>query len=236
MDRDLSTDPLLSDDLPDLLRAFPSDALCGLVGIMKQYSSYSPFPESRAYEAYTLPENADFTPHSSAIVNEILWWGSNDLHRLIGEERSWRAVVAQTAASMNVPVEQREVSLPSWKIEGAVIQKALEHWEEMTPEEREAALREAGWDAAAVRGGSTACAGVAARLGGQQLLTFVAARGASYALAASVLGLLAAALGVAWAAYDLLGPSYRVLRPIILFIAITRRRLRDERAAAAFRD
>jgi uncharacterized protein YaaW (UPF0174 family) len=80
-------------------------------------------------------------------------------------------------------------------------------------------------------------AGVAVRLGGPQLLAFVVARGASYALAASVLGPVAAALGIVWAAYDLAGPSYRVLRPTVLtIVAVTRQRLREERAAAAFRD
>jgi uncharacterized protein YaaW (UPF0174 family) len=234
--RHMNTDPLLSDNLQDLLRVFPSDALCGLVGIVKQQSSWSPFPAPRAYEAHVLPDNADFTPHASAIANEILWWGSNDLHRQLGEERPWREVVARTAAEMKVPKEQRKDSLPAWKIEGAALQKALEDWEVLSQEQREEVLRKAGWDLSALKGGAMSAAGVAVRLGGRQLLTFMAARGAGFALAASVFAPVAPALGILWAAYDLAGPGYRVLRPTVLTIAVTRQRLRDERVAAAFRD
>ena len=61
----MNTDPLLSDDLPDLLRVFPNDALCGIVGIVKRHNSWSPFPAPRAYEAHVLPDNTDFAPHAS---------------------------------------------------------------------------------------------------------------------------------------------------------------------------
>src|SRR5262249_39294342 len=121
-----STDPLLSDDLLDLLGAFPNDALRSLVRILKQHSSWSPFPAPRAYEVHALPENADFAPYTSAIAEEILWWGSNDLHHQLGERRPWREVVAGVAAEIGVPKDQRKDSLPVWKIEGAVLQKALE--------------------------------------------------------------------------------------------------------------
>jgi uncharacterized protein YaaW (UPF0174 family) len=231
----MSTDPFLSDHLPDLLHVFPRDALCSLVAILKQHWSLSPIPGQRAYEVHDLPDDADFIPHSTAIANEILWWGSNDFHRLLGEERSWREVAVSTAANMNVSTDQRKGSLPAWKVEGAILQKALDDWECMTPEQRADALREAGWDLGALKGGAIAAVGFVANLGSRQLLAFMA-RGAGYALAGTVFASLAGALGIGWTAYDLAGPSYRVLRPAVLTIAYTRRRLRDERAAAAFRD
>jgi uncharacterized protein YaaW (UPF0174 family) len=228
----MSTDPLLSDHLSDLLHAFPRDALCSLVAILKQRWSLSPIPGPRAYEAHGLPDDADFIPHATAIANEILWWGSNDFHRLLGEERSWREVVVRTAANMKVSTDQRKDSLPVWKVEGAILQKALDDWECMKPEQRKEALRKARWDLGALKGGAMAVVGLSSR----QLLAFLATRGAGYALAGTFFAPLAAALGIGWTAYDVAGPSYRVLRPTVLTIAYTRRRLRDERAAAAFKD
>jgi uncharacterized protein YaaW (UPF0174 family) len=218
----MSTDPLLSDHLPNLLHVFPRGALCSLVAILKQRWSLSPIPGPRAYAVHHLPDDADFIPHATAIANEILWWGSNDLHRLLGEERSWRNIVISTAANMNVSTDERKDSLPAWKVEGAILQKALDDWERMTPEQRENALREAGCDLGALKGGTMAATGFVANLGGRQLLAFIAARGAGYALAGAVFAPLAAALGIAWTAYDLAGPSYRVLRPAVLTIAYTR--------------
>lgn len=43
-------------------------------------------------------------------------------------------------------------------------------------------------------------------------------------------------LGTAWATYDLAGPALRVLRPVVLIVAFTRRRLREARTARAFED
>jgi uncharacterized protein YaaW (UPF0174 family) len=197
--------------------------------------SLSPIRGPRAYEVHGLPDDADFIPHATAIANEILWWGSNDFHRLLGEERSWREVLVRTAANMNVSTDQRTDSLPAWKVEGAILQKALDDWECMTPEQREEALRKAGWDLGTLKGGAMAVVGLSSR----QLLAFLATRGPGYALAGTFgtfLAPLAAALGIGLTAYDVAGPSYRVLRPAVLTIACTRRRLRDERSAAAFRD
>jgi uncharacterized protein YaaW (UPF0174 family) len=229
-------DPLLSDDLPALLRAFPSDALRGLVEIVKKHSSWSPFPAPRAYEAHVLSNNVDFAPHANAIAREILWWGSNELHRQIGEDRGWQKVVSMTAAQIGVPKEQRMENLTAWQIEGAVLQKTLEDWEKISPEQRGKALQKTGLDLSAVKGGILATAGGVAGLGGQQLLSFLAARGASFTLAATVFAPVATVLGVAWATYELAGPGYRVLRPAVLSIALTRQRLRDERITAAFGD
>jgi uncharacterized protein YaaW (UPF0174 family) len=79
-----------------------------------------------------------------------------------------------------------------------------------------------------------AAAGGMAGLGARQLLAFLAARGAGAAV--PFVGPVLTAVGAAWAAYDLAGPGYRVLRPATLLIAFHRRRLRDERASLAFRD
>jgi uncharacterized protein YaaW (UPF0174 family) len=232
-DYERDADPLLSDNLAEVLSTFPNDALCSLVAILKQHSSWSPFPGRRAYEAHALPDDADFTRHANAIADEILWWGTNEFNRLFGYETTWHEVVAGTAAKMKVSQDQGKERLPAWKIEGAILLKGLDNWERMSPDERKEALRKAGWNLDALRGVG---AGVIANLGGRQLLQFVAAR-ALIALPGAALPLVAAALGIGgigWTAYDLAGPSYRVLRFCVLAIALTRRRLRDERAAAAF--
>jgi uncharacterized protein YaaW (UPF0174 family) len=66
------------------------------------------------------------------------------------------------------------------------------------------------------------------------LRALLATRGA--AAAVPVVGPVLATLGTAWAAYDLAGPGYRVLRPATLMIAYHRRRLREDSVAEAFRD
>ena len=71
----MTTDSLLTDDLATLLRQFPNDALRDLVGVLKEFKSWSPFPANRACDAHLLPPGADFTPHADAMAAEILWWG-----------------------------------------------------------------------------------------------------------------------------------------------------------------
>jgi hypothetical protein len=107
-------------------------------------------------------------------------------------------------------------------------------WEDLTPNEREAAMKKAGIDLGAIKGGMIAAVGGMAGLGARQLLSFLAARGAGAAI--PFVGPVLTVVGAGWAAYDLAGPGYRVLRPATLVIAFHRRRLRDERAASAFRD
>jgi hypothetical protein len=113
----MTVDPLLSNDLLTLLRAFPNRALRDLVGVMKGQTSLSPFPAPRAYEAHALPDDGDFLPHTDSIAREVLWWGSNDLHRQFGEDRLWREVVARTARHIDVAEEERTSDLPAWKME-----------------------------------------------------------------------------------------------------------------------
>lgn len=230
----MAVDPLLSDDLPTLLRAFPNHVLRDLVGVLKQRTSLSPFPAPRAYKAHALPDDGEFSLHADSIAREVLWWGTNDLHRQFGEDRLWPEVVARTAKHVDVAENERTNDLPAWKLENAVLRKALDKWERLTPEQREKALRKAGTDAAAVRGVAIAAVGGLARLGTQELLALLAARGAAFAV--PVIAPFATAVGVTWAAYDLAGPGYRALLPATLIIAFARRRLRDERAATAFRD
>lgn len=229
----MNADPLLSNDLPTLLRVFPNRALRDLVGVMKRQSSLSPFPAPRAYEAHALADDGDFLPHTDSIAREVLWWGSNDLHRQFGEDRLWREVVARTARHIDVAEEERTSDLPAWKLEDAVFRKALDKWESLTPEQREEALRRAGLDAGAVKGVVVAGVGGLAHLGAQELLALLVSRGAALI---PVIAPFAMAVGVLWAAYDLAGPGYRTLLPAILIIAVTRQRLRDERADTAFRD
>ncbi len=230
----MTTDPLLSDNLTTLLRAFPSDALRDLVAVMKQYTSLSPFPARRAYAAHELPSDGDFRAHAEAIADEVIWWGSHDLLRAFAESPRWVDVLVTTAEHLDVLAQERKPGLAAWKIEDAIFRKGLDAWERLTPAEREAAMKKAGVDASAARGGMAAAAGGMAGMGARQLLTFLAARGAGAAV--PFIGPVLTAVGAVWAAYDLAGPGYRVLRPATLVIAFHRRRLRDERAASAFRD
>lgn len=230
------SDPLLSDDIATLLRSFPSDALEGVVGIYKRYTSWSPFPADRAYDAHALAIGADFTPHAEAIARELIWWGSHDFGRQVGMVPTWRDIVTDVAKQAGVEEEDRASCLPVWKIEQVTLRKVLAHWESMSPGQREKALREAGVDTSAARGGVTAAAGGLVRLGGDKLLTFLAARGVGLATAATVVAPLATVVGAAWTTHDLAGPSHRVLRPAVLTIAHTRQKLRDARAAGQFED
>lgn len=230
----MTRDPLLSDDLAELLGSFPNEALRDLVAILKQHTSYTPFTARRAYAAHALPPTGDFRTHAAAVAAEVLWWGSHDIHEWFADPPGWVQVLIGTAEQLAVPDRERRPALPAWKIEGAIFRKAMEAWERLPPDKRKAAMKEAGVDADAARGGMVAAAGGLAGLGARQLLGFLAARGAGAAV--PFVGPVLTAVGAAWAAYDLAGPGYRVLRPATLVIAFHRRRLRDERAAAAFQD
>lgn len=230
------TDPLLSDELDQLLSAFPNDALRAIVGILKRHSSWSPFPQNRSDAVQHLPDDADFTPHAHEIAREVVWWGSHEVGRQFGFRPKWRDIVSDVAKQLGVKKEDRATTIPVWKIEQATLKQALAGWEKLSPKEREEALRRAGDNINAARGGLAAALGGIIPLGGEGLIAFLAARGASYALAATVFAPVATTLGAAWAAHDLAGPAFRVLRPAVLTIGFTRQRLRDERAASAFED
>jgi hypothetical protein len=230
----MNSDPLLSNDLAALLPTFPNDALRDLVAVLKQHKSLTPFPARRAYAAHALPVGGDLTAHATAIAEEVLWWGSHDVHRQFADAPGWIEVVTATAKHLDVPEKERGPAFPAWKIEDAVFHKAMDAWERLGPAEREAAMKKAGVDAGAAKGGMAAAAGGMAGLGARQLLAFLAARGAGAAV--PFVGPVLTAVGAAWAAYDLAGPGYRLLRPATLLIAFHRRRLRDERASSAFRD
>ena len=229
-------DTLLSEDLTQLLQAFPNDALRGVVGILKAHWALDPFPGTRAYEAHNLAKDADVTRYAPQIAAEILWWGSHNLLRQFSGMPTWREVVAKVAASIGVPAQDRSADSPARRIEVAVLQKALNDWEKLMPAQRQEVLAKAGVDFGAARGGALATAGGVAALGGEELLVFLAVRGAGFAVAGTLFAPVAFVLGTLWAAYDLAGPSYRVLRPVVMTIAYTRQRLRDERAANAFKD
>ena len=149
---------------------------------------------------------------------------------------AWRDIVVAVARQAGVEDEHRATTLPVWRIEQATLRKAMTDWERLAPEQREEVLKKAGIDINAAWGGVAAAAGGLVRLGGEQLLAFLAARGAGYALAATIFAPVATVLGAIWTAHDLAGPSQRVLRPLVLTIAHTRQRLRETQSAAAFQD
>lgn len=223
-------EPLLTDDLAALLAQFPGPDLHSIVSILKHATSWSIFPSSRAYEAHDVAPGGDLQAHVPAIAREILWWGSNDLQRQIGRQPDWRAIVADVARQVGVEREERATGAPAWRVERALVLKALHNWEALDPERRADIVKEAGATFGAVPGGLAAVGSAAAQFGGLRLAALLPAKlGAGVMLAPVVL-----ALGVAWSAHELAGPGYRVLRPVTLGIALTRLRLRDERAAATF--
>lgn len=234
----MTTDPLLSDDLTDVLRSFPDAALSDLVSVLKPARSLTPFPADRAYDAHALPPGSHFAPHAQAIAKEVLWWGSNEMLRQFGSAPAWLDLLRGTAKHVGLPEKKRARGLPAWKIEDAIFSKALEAWERLSPEQREAAMKSAGMDLAALRGAVTGAAAAvgrdAVKVGAQRLLSFLGPRFAGAAVPG--VGPLLVAAATFWSAYDVAGPGYRVLRPATLVIAYHRRRLRDARLASAFRE
>jgi hypothetical protein len=77
----MTEDPLLSDDLVAILRVFPEKALRDVIGILAARTSLSPFPGQRAEAAHRAVPGDPLRPHVKEIVDEILWWGSNDILR-----------------------------------------------------------------------------------------------------------------------------------------------------------
>ena len=227
-------DALLTDDLRNLLSSFPNAVLSDLVAVLKQYTSISPFPARRAYDAHNLAADGDFTAHATAIAEEILWWGSHEAHRPFSDTLRWVDVLTSLAKHLGVEEADRQAKLPAWRIEDAIFRKTMEAWERLTPAEREAAIRRAGGSAGVAKGAAATAIGVLEAVGVRQMLSAIVPRVAGAAV--PVAGPLLIAAGAAWSAYDLAGPGYRVLRPATLLIAFNRRRLRDARVAAAFQD
>ena len=234
-------DPLLTADLPSLLRQFDTGALLVLLEIMSA-TSLSPFPAKRAEDARKEPPGADLRVHAAAIAEELFWWGSNDINLDLGKpSRDWTGVLATVARSQGLSFKDI-ADTPAWRVEELLIKRVLPNWEAMSGEQRKEVMRKAGIGLGAAKGGITAAAGGAMAAaegllikGGPQLAKFLAARFAPAAvvpIAAPVLTVL----GTAWAAYDLAGPSHRVIRPAVLLIALTRVQLREQRNASAFED
>ena len=218
----LPANSLLSDDLAALLLEFPGDALHSIVSILKRHRSYWPFPVPRAYLAHELTTADDFTVHVNEIAREILWWGSNDLHLKLGEEPDWVNVLIRTACQVGVPASERQAGNPAYKLEDAIFKRVLSNWDQLAPEEREKILTKSNWDYQAGRGVLATAAGTLAKLGSRELI----ALGGSFIASA---GVVVPVMGALWTAYDLAGPNYRVIKPVVLTIGYTRRRLRDKR-------
>lgn len=142
--------------------------------------------------------------------------------------------MAATARSIGVDRQDRDREQPAWRVEGAILRQILKDWERLPPEERTKVIDEIGGTVEPLRGALLAVPGAAVT--GAQLLGFLAARGLPFALGGAVLAPVVTAVAALWTAFELAGPGYRVLRPVVATIALTRRRLRDERAASAFRD
>ena len=156
-----SSDPLLTDHLATLLRQFPNGDRHKIVAVLREHTSWSPFSASRAAAAHAVKPGGDLCPHVDAIASEILWWGSNEFHRMFGEERTWPDVLSDTAKSMGVSSDDCVAASGACGIERALLKKAFEHWESLKPEQREEALRKAGINLDPARGGVGAAFGAA---------------------------------------------------------------------------
>lgn len=231
-------DALMTDDLAELLSQFPDKDLHGIVSIMKASTSLSIFPAARAYEAHQVQPGGDLRSHVAEIAGEILWWGSNDLQRQIGWQPDWRAVVVATAQQVGVKPDYCGSSVAVWRIERQLVIAALTDWEAMDPQRRADSVGEAGGTLGALLPGGIGAVGSAiARFGTSKLAALLPAKlAAGAAIGATMVPVALALATAAWTAHELAGPAHRVLRPVALTIALTRFRLRDERAAAVFGD
>lgn len=230
----MSDNPLLTDDLATLLSQFPNEALQGLRAILAGGRSYRPLPSKRAEAVHALPEDADLRQHAAEIAREITWWGSHEVVSRVRGEPSWRSLVAFVAQKRGVKEEERDPDiLPAWRLEGALLRKCLADWDRLTPAEREETIRKAGYDRGAMPGGLSAATVAALRAGGPQVLKLLAGRGGAL-ITSGPAALVVAGLSAGWMAYNLLGPSLRVLQPATLTVAITRLQLREAAMTGAF--
>lgn len=228
----VSVDPLLTDNLADLLSLFPNSELHGIVSILKNSKSLSPFPARRATRAHEAHEADDLRPHAPAIAEEVVWWGSNEVHLQRGQTRTWVEIVADVASKNRVSAEEADPQLPAWKIEQALFRKAMATWETLTAEQREEAMRSTPAFSKLVRRGAVPALGTVASVGGR----FLFGRGLPLVAGATAFATIATAMSALWMGYELAGPAYRVLQPISLSVAYTRVTLRHQRLADAFRD
>lgn len=232
----MSDAPLLTDQLPKLLALFPDAVLRALLDQMQGFTSYSPFPDRRANMARAVPEGGNLRKHARQIAKEVIWWGSHDLRLLFSSPPTWQDVLKDVAGAIKAEFPQ---AAPAWRIEEAILGIALANWNAMTREQQEEALRQAGANLGAAAGGGFAAAGgtMAAM---EAAAAFLAPRGAAALAAAApfaaVLAPVATALGTGMTLYSLAGPSQRVVRPVAVSIALTRRILRDLDLASSFKD
>jgi uncharacterized protein YaaW (UPF0174 family) len=231
----VTDDPLLTDDLAELLGLFPNQALREILNRLAKHKSWSPFPSSRATEAHQADPDADLRPHAAAIAREIVWWGSNDIAGRFKEPPPWREILLDLAKVAGVKKEKLAGASKAWEIEHAILGAAAASWESLTPEQRKQALEKAGLnkaDYAKAVGGLVS--GTAARAGVGPAAAMLGLKGAAVTAASAVIMPLTLALTAAWTGYVTAGPAYRVLKPVALAIALTRRQLIDARAAQAF--
>lgn len=230
----MNNDPLLSDDLKTLLGRFPNDALRDLVGILKQQRAFFPYPNRRAEAAHAVHPSGDLTPHVAAIAEEILWWGSHGLDFMAQGLPRWVDILMGLANHAGAKIKDSGSSPTAWALEDAIFCHVLASWDQMSSDQREAAVKKAGVNFKVLQGGAMAAVGFALRMAVPDALALGAVPVG--AIGAALVGPLLGGIGLVWAGYKLSGPSYRVLYPITLTIADHRWRLRDARMAAAFRD
>jgi uncharacterized protein YaaW (UPF0174 family) len=233
--RTSSSDPLLTDDLGDLLGMFPSDALRGVLERLGNHRSWSPFSSARATEAHQAGADADLRPHAAAIAREIIWWGSNDIAAKFKKSPTWRDILLDLARVSGFKKGMLPEAAQAWEIEHAILGRAAADWENLTPEKRREVLEKAGLnpsDYAKAVGGLVG--GTAVRAGVAPAAAMLGLKGVAVTAVSAAIMPVTLALAAAWTGYVSAGPAYRVLKPVALSIALTRRQMLDARAAQAF--
>lgn len=231
----MTADPLLTDDLSELLELFPNEALREILDRLAKHKSWSPFPAVRATVAHQAGPEADLRPHAAAIAREVVWWGSNDISGQFKEPPTWREILLDLARVAKVKKVKLAEASRAWEIEHEILGTVAANWESLTPEQRKDALDKAGLnkaDYAKAVGGLVS--GSAARVGVGPATAMLGLQGAAVTAVSAAIIPLTLALTAAWTGYVTAGPAYRVLKPVALTIALTRRQLIDARAAQAF--
>lgn len=251
-------DPLLSDDLATVLSVLRQEALTEIVGVLNKNRSFTPFPMPVAKNARKAGADDNLAAHAEEIAREILWWGSNEITRQLGKSPTWRDLLISIGTALEVAAADLRLNVPIHAVEGAILRKAIPDWETLAPGVRAEKVREAGmrgrsalgligslpalalkivsrfgiW-AGAEAGAAGATAGAAAG-GTATAAGGTAAASAVMTAAAPIAAAAAAVIGAGYTVFELSGPAYRVVRPVVLLVASSRQRLRDERNASAF--
>lgn len=204
---------LESDHLQTVLAAFGNEDLAPIVDILVGATAVLPgtrLKDTAVYKAYA----PDHRRYRREIEADIRAWGSHEI-KDAKEPKAYRDIVVDLCGQKGVKTKK---SMSVFDMERLLLKKVRGGAPSASPiKSVKAAAKAAGGLAA---GGLTAGGGVAGlTTHGRTALQVIAPRAAG-AIAAPL-----AVLGVAWIAWELLGPAFRVTGPCVLAIAEARLRL-----------